>query len=157
MRVSRSVMAAVAGAAVLAAGGAATAAVADSGTGGAPVTAAPATAATASAAAASPAAHTFRERRNARAIHGEFVVRTADGYRTVDVQRGRVTAVSGSSLTVRSDDGFTGSYSVTGDTVVHHGKEKVDISTVKVGDKVRVVARVDGGTHTALRVFVPAH
>jgi hypothetical protein len=150
---SRSVrVAAVAGAAVLAAGGAATVAVADSGTAGTP-----ATATTASAAAASPAAHPARDRRIARAIHGEFVVRTANGYRTLDVQRGTVTAVSGSSLTVRSDDGFIGSYSVNGDTVVHHGREKVAISTVKVGDKVRVVAGVDGETRTARRVFVPAH
>jgi hypothetical protein len=153
-------VAAVAGAAVLAAGGAATAAVADSGSAGtaaAAATAGPAATPPAGPAATSAAARTARDGRIARAIHGEFVVRTRAGYQMVNVQRGTVTAVSGSSLTVRSDDGFTGSYAVTGDTIVHHGKEKVDISTVKAGDKVRVVARVDGETRTALRVFVPAH
>src|ERR1700730_6716369 len=51
------------------------------------------------------------------ALHGEFVVpRSGGGYQTDDMQRGSVTAVSTSSITVKSADGFTKTYQVTSST-----------------------------------------
>ncbi len=39
--------------------------------------------------------------------HGEMVVQTKDGDKTIDVQRGTVTAISSTTVTVKSTDGFT--------------------------------------------------
>src|SRR5947209_15949237 len=39
--------------------------------------------------------------------HGEVVVATKQGDRTVDVQRGTITAIDDHSVTVKSADGFT--------------------------------------------------
>ncbi|WP_239329229.1 hypothetical protein [Frankia sp. CiP3] len=154
MRISMATkLAAMAGAAVIAAGSAATVALADS---GGPVT----PTANATTATADPISEVASDVRGHRAwladkgVHGEFVARTADGFKTFEVQKGTVTAVSGSSLTVRSDDGYTVSYSVTDSTIVRRGKNKVDISTVKAGEKIVIGARVDGQTRTALRVIV---
>ena len=51
-----------------------------------------------------------------RVVHGEFTVRTASGYKTVDEQVGAVTAVSSSQITVKSSDGYTHTYKVVSST-----------------------------------------
>ncbi len=84
------------------------------------------------------------------ALHGEFVTPNGSGYRTMAVQRGRVENVSATSLTVRSDDGFTRTYAVDDNTLVNAGRD--GIADVKQGDTVGVVAVVDGGTARAVRV-----
>jgi hypothetical protein len=85
------------------------------------------------------------------ALHGEFVVQKADGtYQTVDVQQGAVTAVSTSSITVKSTDGFTKSYAVTATTLVDAQRD--GIATVKVGHTVHVEATVSGGNATATAI-----
>ncbi|MDQ1646719.1 MAG: hypothetical protein QOJ50_2903 [Cryptosporangiaceae bacterium] len=45
-----------------------------------------------------------------RALHGEFLVHTASGVQTVVIQRGTVTAITASSMTLTSADGFAVSY-----------------------------------------------
>jgi hypothetical protein len=85
-------------------------------------------------------------------VHGQVVVPEAGGkFRTEDIQTGKVTAVSGSSLTVRSADGFTKSYRVTGATQVAAGK--TGIGSVKVGNQVAVTATVSGSTASLTRVI----
>ena len=85
-------------------------------------------------------------------VHGQVVVPEAGGkFRTEDIQTGKVTAVSGSSLTVRSADGFTKSYRVTGTTQVDAGK--TGIGSVKVGNQVAVTATVSGSTTSLTRVI----
>ncbi|MBV8950912.1 MAG: hypothetical protein JOZ99_08560 [Actinobacteria bacterium] len=75
------------------------------------------------------------------AIHGELVTPNGSGgYRTVDVQTGTVQAVSTSSITVKSADGFTKTYAVTTNTVVNAGRD--GIGTVKQNDKVSLSAVV---------------
>jgi hypothetical protein len=82
------------------------------------------------------------------ALHGEFVVaKPGGGYQTIDTQQGDVTAVSNSSITVKSADGFTRTYSVTDKTLVD--AQRNGIGSVKVGDQVTISATVDGGTATA--------
>ena len=50
-------------------------------------------------------------------LHSESVVKKADGsFETVLTQRGTVDAVSETSVTVRSEDGFTQTYAVTAET-----------------------------------------
>lgn len=86
-----------------------------------------------------------------RALHGEVTLRGAK-HRVVDVQRGTVSAVSATSITVRSTDGFTATYVVDATTKIREAKEKATIAAVKTGDRVRVVATKDGSTLTATRI-----
>ena len=85
------------------------------------------------------------------ALHGEFVTKDADGdFRTMAMQHGEVTAVSATSVTVRSEDGYSRTYGVTDDTTVVSAND--GIGDVKEGDTVRVVAEVTDGSASAVRI-----
>lgn len=85
------------------------------------------------------------------ALHGQFVVaKSGGGYETVDVQNGQVTAVSGTSITLKSADGFTKSYVVASSTLVDAQRD--GIGSVKVGNEATVLATVSGSTVTAASV-----
>ncbi|MFA5788204.1 MAG: hypothetical protein WDA71_14670 [Actinomycetota bacterium] len=84
-------------------------------------------------------------------LHGEYTTSAAGGgYQTLAVQRGEVTAVSASSITVKSEDGFSRAYGVDDNTLVNAGNE--GIADVKKGDTVRVTAVVSGSTARAVDV-----
>ncbi len=84
-------------------------------------------------------------------VHGQVVIAKPNGgYEKVDVQRGKVTAVSASSISVRSTDGFSASYTVTSSTIVDAQRD--GIGSVKVGNQVSVVATVSGSTATAASI-----
>jgi hypothetical protein len=84
--------------------------------------------------------------------HGQLTVpKSGGGYQTVDVQNGKVTAVSTGSITVKSGDGFTATYTVTSKTVV--AAETRGIASVKKGDTVFVTATVSGSTATAADIL----
>ena len=77
------------------------------------------------------------------ALHGDFVVANpAGGYTTERLQTGDVTALSDTSVTLTSKDGYKQTYTL-------------DASTQKTGDvktgdaNITVVAKVDGQTATA--------
>lgn len=73
------------------------------------------------------------------ALHGEFVTaKPGGGYQTVQVQRGTATAVSATSITVKSEDGFSRTYAVTKDTLVNAAKD--GITTIAINDLVHVRA-----------------
>ena len=81
------------------------------------------------------------------ALHGEFVVqKDGGGYQTVVTQSGSVTAVSSTSITVKSADGYTRTYVVNADTKVNRDGK---IADVKTGATVRIRAAVSGSTATA--------
>jgi hypothetical protein len=85
-------------------------------------------------------------------VHGQAVLaKPGGGYRTVDYQRGAVTAVGMGSITVKSTDGFTQSYVITGSTIV--GAQRGGIGSIKTGDMASVIATVSGKTVTAARVI----
>lgn len=85
-------------------------------------------------------------------LHGEFTtVDPNGGYRTMDVQTGTVTAVSATSVTVKSRDGFTRKYVVDTKTIVDAGRD--GIANVKVGHAVHVIATEQGDTATAVDIF----
>ena len=71
----------------------------------------------------------------AGAAHGEYTVQG----RTLVFQSGQVTAVSGSSITLRSSDGFTSTYKVTSQTRVRG----VPVGAISNGDTALVVAAKD--------------
>jgi hypothetical protein len=82
------------------------------------------------------------------ALHGEFVVKKDDGtYQTVATQRGEVTAVSKDSITVKSEDGYSRTYTITEDTLVNAARDGID--DVKTGNTVTVSAVVADGKATA--------
>jgi hypothetical protein len=88
-------------------------------------------------------------------IYGEFTIKGPNGYETLADRTGTVSDVtdtSGStwSLTVKSADGTTGTFTVDSGTSVNGGE--MGIGSVKTGDTVRVTAVVSGGTSTAKQV-----
>jgi hypothetical protein len=84
-------------------------------------------------------------------LHGQFVIaKSGGGYQTIDVQNGQVTAVGSTSITLKSADGFTNSYVVTGSTLVDAGL--TGIGSVSVGNHAAVQATVSGTTATAVRI-----
>lgn len=85
------------------------------------------------------------------AVHGQFVVpKQGGGYQTIDTQRGQVTAVSNSAITIKSPDGFVKTYAVTAATIVDAQRD--GIGSIKVGDQAAVSATVSGSTATAVTI-----
>src|SRR5262249_10382915 len=73
------------------------------------------------------------------AVHGQFVVpRSGGGYQTIDTQRGAVTAVSATSITVKSADGFIKTYQVVSSTNVD--ARRSGIAAARIGHQVTVTA-----------------
>lgn len=88
----------------------------------------------------------------ARTEHGELTLRAKNGTRVVDVQRGTVTAVSPTSISVRSADGFTATYAVASTSKVTSKGTVSAIADVHAGDDVSVAALKNGGTDTVLHL-----
>ena len=85
------------------------------------------------------------------ALHGEFVVPDGSGgYRTMLTQRGTATKVSDTSITVRSEDGFTATYQITATTRI--GATREGVGSIKDGADVAVMAEQKGDAATALAV-----
>ncbi len=85
-------------------------------------------------------------------IHGEFTApKSGGGYQTVDVQQGKVTAVSATSVTVKSVDGYSVTYTVTSKTVVD--AQAAGIGSLKKGDSIFITATVSGSTPTAANII----
>lgn len=81
-------------------------------------------------------------------LHAEVVVaKEGGGTQTVLVQKGTVTEVSGTGVTVASADGFTTSFVVNGDTEVRADSD--EIGSVAKDEEVVVVAPKSGDEHTA--------
>jgi hypothetical protein len=77
------------------------------------------------------------------ALHGTYVVSDGNGsYTTELTQTGTVSAISTSSITVKSADGYSKTYTITTSTSVDNGSDK--ISSVAGGHTVRIVASEKG-------------
>lgn len=100
-------------------------------------------------------------------IHGEFTVKNKDGsYTTLVSQRGTVQSVSDSSISVKSDDGFTQSYAITSSTTIvklpasgtgtqgrRPSPQTIKATDLKAGDTVAVSGTKSGTTVTATRII----
>lgn len=146
------------GAAILGAGGVAMAATSSGSATTPSTTGSPSTAASAPAA----AAKTRRDDRLARrTLHGTFVTKGKDNtFVTHDVARGTVSAVSATSISVKTADGLTETYAVGNATKVRsHAKgakgAASTISAVHVGDAAKVAGTGTPATATVI-VDVPA-
>lgn len=103
----------------------------------------------------------WRKRHQARVLlrknmlHGEAVVQTKMGTKTIVVQRGTVTAIDGDSMTVKSTDGFTMSWTF-GDTLrVIERRTTLQPDEVKVGAQVGVAGAKDGDNGVARLIVIP--
>ena len=86
------------------------------------------------------------------AVHASYTVKGPNGnYETIDTQYGTAEAVSSGSITVKSADGFSQTYTVGSSTVVD--ADYNGILSVKVGDTISVEGLVSGSTVTAERVL----
>lgn len=85
------------------------------------------------------------------AVHGTVVVpKSGGGYQTITFQNGKVTAVSSTSITLRSADGYSRTYQVTSSTLVNAQRD--GIGSIKDGNQVMVDATISGSTATAAQI-----
>ncbi|TDP96570.1 hypothetical protein [Labedaea rhizosphaerae] len=83
-------------------------------------------------------------------LHGEFVVSDGNGgYLTELTQTGKVTAITSTSLTAASEDGYTKTYTLDASTVVRNGPQSAQLSDIEKGDTVSIVAKKNGDAATA--------
>jgi len=87
-----------------------------------------------------------------RVEHGEFTVHTKTGDKVVDVQRGVVTAVNATSVTVKSTDGVSSTYTIDPTTKVRKDKTTAAVSQIATNDRVQVMATKIGSTVIAQRI-----
>ncbi|SCG48768.1 hypothetical protein [Micromonospora halophytica] len=107
-------------------------------------------------------AEEWRKRRQARVLlrrntlHGEAVVQTKDGgTKTVVVQRGEVTAIDGDSVTVKSADGFTLTWTLGDKLRVVERRTTIQAGDLGVGTTVGVAGAKDGDASVARLIVVP--
>jgi hypothetical protein len=74
-----------------------------------------------------------------RTEHGQLTLRTKTGTTTVDLQRGTVSAVSASSVSVTSKDGHRATYAVSSTSKVRVAGKTASITDVHDGDRVLVL------------------
>ena len=86
------------------------------------------------------------------ALHGEFVTGTTGAYVTRVLQQGTVSAVSPTSISVASEDGFTQTYAVVAGTLVRVDGAAATISDITVGEKVHLGGTKAGDAVTAERI-----
>jgi hypothetical protein len=85
-------------------------------------------------------------------VHGTYTVGDGNGgYKTVEVQIGKASAVSSTSITVTSADGYVHTYVVSASTVVDAQRD--GIASVASGDTVDLQATTSAGKDTATNVI----
>jgi hypothetical protein len=87
--------------------------------------------------------------------HGEMVVQTKDGDKTIDVQRGTVTAISSTTVTVKSADGFSETWTFGNPIHVVEHRTTVQPSNVTTGETVGVAGTKSNGNLTASLLVIP--
>ncbi|MFC5180473.1 hypothetical protein [Actinomadura harenae] len=91
-----------------------------------------------------------------RGVHGEATVKAKNNtFKLVDWQRGQVTGKTGTTLTVKSADGVTWTWTVDAKTRVMKSRAKSALSAVGNGDQVVVFGDRSGDTRTAAAVRDP--
>jgi hypothetical protein len=88
-------------------------------------------------------------------LHGEAVVQTKNGVQTIEVQRGRITAVTGTTVTVASTDGFTETWTFGDPFRVVQNRAKVAASAIKAGAQIGIAGIKSGDTVTARLAVLP--
>jgi hypothetical protein len=87
--------------------------------------------------------------------HGEVVVKTKDGDKTIDVQRGAVTAISSTTVTVKSSDGFSETWTFGSPIHVIDHRTTVQPSNVTTGETIGLAGTKSGSNLTATLMVIP--
>jgi predicted small lipoprotein YifL len=101
-----------------------------------------------------PRRHKLRVFLRNNVLHGEVVVQTKDGPKTVVVQRGTVTAIDATTVTVKSSDGFTLTWTFGEPLHVVEHRESVQPSQVAVGAQVGIAGAKNGDASTARLIVI---
>ena len=89
-----------------------------------------------------------------RVLHGEATVAKPSGGTTVlRFQNGTISAVSGSTMTVKSTDGYTATYTVDKTSRITLNGSDGTLSKLKKNDQVRVVG-IQSGTSTVAKMVL---
>lgn len=88
-------------------------------------------------------------------VHGEATVQRDDGFRLATWQRGEITALSSTTLTVKSADGVSWTWTTNAGTRVRKDREKAAVKDLADGDKILVAGERSGDTRTAKFIRVP--
>lgn len=89
-------------------------------------------------------------------LHGEAVIQTQDGTRTVVVQRGTVAEIDSDSITVKSADGYTLTWSFGEPLRVIERRHTIEPTRIKVGTTVGVAGARENGSAVARLIVVAA-
>ncbi|HEV7965427.1 MAG TPA: hypothetical protein VGP57_22975 [Actinoplanes sp.] len=87
-------------------------------------------------------------------LHGEITVQGKDGVKTIVVQRGTVTAVTPTSVSVKSTDGFTATWTFGDKLKIVQNKKAVQASALKTGTEIGVAGTKNGSADTARLIAV---
>jgi hypothetical protein len=87
-------------------------------------------------------------------LHGEVTVQGKDGVKTIVVQRGTVTAVSATGVSVKSTDGFTATWTFGDKVKIVQDKKAVAASAVKTGAEVGIAGTKDGSADAARLIAI---
>ena len=101
--------------------------------------------------------HPFRRARALNGVHGEATVKRKDGFHLATWQRGKITSISGSGVTVRSEDGASWTWKTDDKTRVRKNGDKSSLKSLAGGDQVLVAGERSGDTRTARLIRVPQH
>jgi hypothetical protein len=88
-------------------------------------------------------------------LHGEAVVQTKDGNVTVMVQRGEVTAITSTSVTVKSSDGFTMTWSFHPELRVIERRATIQPTEIKAGAQIALAGPKSGDKPQARLIVLP--
>ncbi len=89
-------------------------------------------------------------------LHGEAVVQGKDGQNvTVAVQRGVVTAIDASSVTVKSSDGFTWTWTFLPELRVIEKRATIQPSEIKAGADIALAGPKSGDKPQARLIVLP--
>jgi hypothetical protein len=87
-------------------------------------------------------------------LHGEITVQGKDGVKTIVVQRGTVTAVTATSVSVKSTDGFTATWTFGDKLKIVQNKKAVQAGALKNGAEIGIAGTKDGSADTARLIAI---
>ena len=87
-------------------------------------------------------------------LHGEMTVQGKKGVRTVVVQRGSVTAADATTMSVKSTDGFTLTWTLGEKVRVVQDKKKVEATAIKPGAEIGIAGAKEGDKNLARLVRI---
>jgi hypothetical protein len=88
-----------------------------------------------------------------RTLHGQVTVQTDDGVKTYVFATGKITALSGSSITVTSSDNVATTFAINGDTRYGFRDLEQPRAELKTGQTASVVGTRSGDANTATRIM----